>query len=663
MHSQDTTDDRDFYLDSESPVIQYGSSEEEIITTYPDENQPTNTANTTDPFVRRAKIYLANSNVVPRRAPRGETLLSDRCKLLELANSAAMVTGGSDRPSPLQTHLVEPPMPTNTVVELDVPDGSETQNPSQQVQLPAVESQNTSDLQPSQEAESQILIPFGQPPDSETQISSLVMEFTQLDDSETQIPFQFIPQPVAPLPTLPATTTKKSRGRPRSTVPFVTSTPSVRLPDMWCHCPDIYPDAVEIVTALQDPGKQVFKIVNGTRQPVTTFPLIQKICTKIYQQIQAVYKPEGLTKNITRGRESLASLVLMSRKLTDAMNLDLFFHPFAKNGQVYTITNSSTHCGLDIPIKEFQATIVDQIKRAKSTRTCNDGLRLALTLLDPRYRDATSIVMSNRKDRIHSDINGDHVLHLFEQVLEESFKNPSYHPPTPDNSLFGDIDDEEVAQWDPNDPKIFEVDRDASWLMDTWKVYIKRKYKTALDRWNKETGGGNGQSWSFINYCDKDARWLVVVFLRDVEANYLLASNAGGRMPTHLQMECTIVGPQELSSLDSSTSNQQQRKKRAMIDAEKETKQLKSDISSVVTMISCMYKERQDSKKVSGHNEEYTNSKEVLADINELNQSINDKTSIDSMPAGAREEYVLALNEKRTRLISKMLELVRKEGS
>jgi hypothetical protein len=115
--------------------------------------------------------------------------------------------------------------------------------------------------------------------------------------------------------------------------------------------------------------------------------------------------------------------------------------------------------------------------------------------------------------------------------------------------------------------------------------------------------------------------------------------------------------------LDSSTSNQQQRKKRAMIDAEKETKQLKSDISSVVTMISCMYKERQDSKKVSGHNEEYTNSKEVLADINELNQSINDKTSIDSMPAGAREEYVLALNEKRTRLISKMLELVRKEGS
>ena len=63
------------------------------------------------------------------------------------------------------------------------------------------------------------------------------------------------------------------------------------------------------------------------------------------------------------------------------------------------------------------------------------------------------------------------------------------------------------------------------------------KYKIVLDHWNKETGGGNGEPYSFVDYCDRDARWLVVVFLKDLEANFLLASNAGGRMPGHLQQE------------------------------------------------------------------------------------------------------------------------------
>lgn len=39
---------------------------------------------------------------------------------------------------------------------------------------------------------------------------------------------------------------------------------------------------------------------------------------------QTLYSPEGLTKNVTQGRDTLARLVTMSRKLTDAMNLDIF---------------------------------------------------------------------------------------------------------------------------------------------------------------------------------------------------------------------------------------------------------------------------------------------------------------------------------------------------
>jgi hypothetical protein len=57
-----------------------------------------------------------------------------------------------------------------------------------------------------------------------------------------------------------------------------------------------------------------------------------------------------------------------------------------------------------------------------------------------------------------------------------------------------------------------------------------------LDRWNKQAGGGDGTPVSFIDYCAGD-RWLVYLFCKDHQANFLLAGNAGGRMPHHLQFE------------------------------------------------------------------------------------------------------------------------------
>lgn len=392
------------------------------------------------------------------------------------------------------------------------------------------------------------------------------------------------------------------------------------------------------------------KLVNGTRQPVNTYPKIQKICSQIYHQIQALYNPEGLTKNTTRGRESLASLVLMYRKLSDAMNLDVFFHSYARNGQVYIITNNPAHCGLDIPLKEFQATILGQIRKARTSRTSHDGLRLALTLLDSKYRESVSLIMTNRKDRCHSDITGDFVLHFFEQVMKDSFSNPEYKPPQPQRDLFGNIDDDEILQWDPNDPKIFEIDRSAAWLQETWKIYVKRKYKSALDHWNKETGGGNGQSWSFINYCDKDARWLVVVFLLDVQANYLLASNAGGRMPAHLQMECGFgSSPTESSSSDENNSDHSAAtkarltsKKRTLLDAAQDTKKLKEELGGVMQVLSSITQRTSTTTSASvpiGTN--------AFDEIAKLNQMLKDNESIVTMSPNSREMYLEGLHAER----------------
>ena len=105
-------------------------------------------------------------------------------------------------------------------------------------------------------------------------------------------------------------TPKKPTARSRKTPPLTTLT-QTRLPEFWGDCPDIYPDRHEIFQALQDLGRKQTKVVSGCPQQVTTFPLIQKLSTKIYQKIQSIYKPEGLTKNQTRGRESLAALILV----------------------------------------------------------------------------------------------------------------------------------------------------------------------------------------------------------------------------------------------------------------------------------------------------------------------------------------------------------------
>ena len=157
--------------------------------------------------------------------------------------------------------------------------------------------------------------------------------------------------------------------------------------------------------------------------------------------------------------------------------------------------------------------------------------------------------------------------------------------------------------------------------MDTWKVYIKKKYKTALDRWNKETGGSNRQPWSFINYCDRDARWLMMIFIKDMECNYLLVANAGGRMPLHLQMESRTdpytSGGEEVGG--TRLTNQ----KRAVIEAENKIKKLKKDIGEVLSILTSMYKKKEDNPEQE--------KEALLGRVAQVNSALCDQESMNSM--------------------------------
>jgi len=88
--------------------------------------------------------------------------------------------------------------------------------------------------------------------------------------------------------------------------------------------------------------------------------------------------------------------------------------------------------------------------------------------------------------------------------------------------------------------------------METWFQYIKPKYRLALNKWNKDTGGGSGDVSEFINHCLCD-RWLGWVFALDYEASFLLAASTCGMMPRHLQMESGFDDVSELGDDDTGT--------------------------------------------------------------------------------------------------------------
>jgi hypothetical protein len=257
---------------------------------------------------------------------------------------------------------------------------------------------------------------------------------------------------------------------------------------------------------------------------------VEKLAAKMYSSILTEFNnPEGLGKNVSRGKMALVKDIIIRRRHTDMNETHPMFHPYGKDGKVYIVTNSIVHAGLDVCLKCFQESVEASLRQKNSARTGNDGLRLGCILLDGKYRASVSGIMTRKKNRQKSD-------HFFELIVQEAFCNSDYRVFPPSEAYYSEFPEEEKGSWDPNDPAVFEQERTGIWLKSTWDDYLKPKYKRALDKWNKDTGGGDGTPPSFIDYCAGD-RWLVYLFCKDIEANFLLASSAGGRMPKHLQIE------------------------------------------------------------------------------------------------------------------------------
>lgn len=210
------------------------------------------------------------------------------------------------------------------------------------------------------------------------------------------------------------------------------------------------------------------------------------------------------------------------------------------------------------------------------------------------------------------------------------------------SEVFGELPVEVISAWDPNDSTIFEQQRDATWLMNTWKEYSRTKYKKVLDKWNKDTGGGDGSASEFYKFCGGDT-WLGWIFLVDMDANFLLAHSAAGRMPRHLQVEAGFT--EEMSSLEESHGGTDASKKKATMERELDDARQKSKkISETLDEIKDLIKSKEDTDDEEKH----------LNQMARYNSMLTDDKALNSMTPLSKAKYEKALKRKRKETINKL---------
>jgi hypothetical protein len=408
----------------------------------------------------------------------------------------------------------------------------------------------------------------------------------------------------------------------------------------WRLLDGLYPDSEEIVVALQDVGKSETVKRKGREITRQKYPLLLKLARNLYTNIQKECNPDGLTKNVSRGAQALYKELVLLRKQVDISETHVFFHSYGKDGMVFLIANEPMRCGVDVAIGNFQAATQAFVQQKNSARTCNDGLRVASILLDPTHRDSVSGIMSKKKNRSKSDIPGDHVGNFYE-VVHDDFINQDYTATPPLEQYYNNFPEDEKGSWDPNSVSIFELERSAEWVRDTWESYVRPKYKKALDKWNKETGGGDGSPASFIDYCAGD-RWLVWIFCKDIETNFLLAGSAGGRMPNHLQLEAGFTNNDDNSSIAVSDCNCKRSLESELDSAKKQKQELKETMDSVRAYL-------QKKSHIEGNTQDHN-----LRKIAEYSRMMTDTSVLETMSPDSKEVYLESLKKERKNVMNQL---------
>ena len=186
-----------------------------------------------------------------------------------------------------------------------------------------------------------------------------------------------------------------------------------------------------------------------------------------------------------------------------------------------------------------------KILKITENRTPSFAVRAIATFCDPSHREGMVHYLSGKWYRGDFDQCVPTERAFAEDVLR-TFKDPWLECFRPDYMDLENHDPERRIDPFNCDYK----DRDTVWLLETWKKYTRPKYKKALGKWYKETGGGNRNSDNFVNYCGSDT-WLSAVYAIDETTHFMLASEANGRPPSFMVQEAgfedyDLVGEKEI---------------------------------------------------------------------------------------------------------------------
>jgi len=439
---------------------------------------------------------------------------------------------------------------------------------------------------------------------------------------------------------------------------------SQQLPRDWDdHCA-VYPTFDEIIVALQDDGVPVAsktKLARETGIQKRRFLKIAKLATQAHKKLKEAYNPGALLDdNVSHGKNLLAMEILQSRKHVDKCDTDTAFHAHGKNGKVCLIYNDPMCAGLNLAIKKFQEAHEHNIKSRAANRTPEDGMRLAGVLIKAEHRAAVAGIMSNKKDRKKSDVSGDTTRNFFAEALAD-FSDMLHEVSNPREELWlSEHLEDDRDRWDPNSAAVFEHTRTPEWLMDAWFTYIRPRCKKALDKWNKDTGGGDGTPAAFIDFCGND-KWLVWVFLHDFDANFLLANDASGQLPNHLQLEAGFdTNMSDITDEDSGSKASSKRMK----DVEKQLSDLKAEsgsINDLTSMLSECLKTKRSGDKENHQDVSNTPSKlsydACLRQANCYRKQILELEDDDTLEDDMKAEHMECLKERRKRFLSAAIQM------
>ena len=268
-----------------------------------------------------------------------------------------------------------------------------------------------------------------------------------------------------------------------------------------------------------------------TKQHIMRYPQLRKLAGKFYRHWKSL-NVIGLPQNSSRTADRITGLLIRLRRHADVYQLEESLWKYADKDdeKMYVLFNDHL-CGQTILTRQVLTVWCSNILKVTENRTPSLAVRAIHAFCEPRHREGMVHYLSGKWYRGDFDQCIPTERAFAEDVLL-TFKDPWLQCFRPEYMNSESHDPERRIDPFNCDYK----DRDAVWLLETWKKYIRPKYKKSLGKWYKETGGGNRKSENFVNYCGAD-RWIAAVYAIDETTDFLLASGANGRPPSFMVQE------------------------------------------------------------------------------------------------------------------------------